>query len=98
MDSSIIIDYEDTLKKADELEELADEIENRVLKNLSDTAGAARGTWTGSTAEKYQSKNKRLMDKLSGHARDLRRTAEGLRKAAKRFKRAEERAKAIFGI
>ena len=96
MDGSIFIDYRDTLRKADELDNLARQIENRVLDYMGRSGSIAQAAWTGTTAEIYKRKNMQIMDKLSGHARELRSTAEGIRKAANYYKWLEEQANAIF--
>ena len=96
MDGSIFIDYRDTLRKADELESLASQIEDRVLDYMSRSGNVAQAAWTGSTAEMYQRKNMQIMDKLSGHAREMRSTADGIRKAANYYKWIEEQANAVF--
>ena len=93
----IDIDYRDTLKKADRLEALAQEIRSVAVRDLPDLQSGVGRNWKGSAAELYRKRNQALARQAEAQARDLQRTARNLRAAAERYRRLEAAANAIFG-
>lgn len=93
----IEIDYRDAMKKADRLDELAQELRNLAAQDLqSIQSGVSRG-WKGSASELYQKRLKSYKQQVEAHAKDCQALAASLRNAAKRYQQLEALANSIFG-
>ena len=88
----IHIDYNDTIKKAKRMEELAGEIDKIADNRVSNIYRAlpASGRWTGSGAVMYQKKTKKYYDNLKRRAKNLRFSAQTLRGIAEKYKFIDE--------
>lgn len=95
--SVIEIDYQDTLKKVEQLEALAGELKKVSSDNLRNLQSGVDQGWKGSSAELYKKRMKALSELIDARAGDLQNTANGLRKAAEHYHRLETIAGTIFG-
>lgn len=93
----IDIDYRDTLKKADRLEALAQEIRTVATRDFPELQSGGSRNWQGSAAELYRKRNQALARQVEAQSKTLQRTARNLRVAAERYHRLELAANAIFG-
>lgn len=96
--SLIDIDYQDTLRKADQLERLAEELRQVSAHDLQDLQSGVGRTWRGSSAELYRKRMQTLQRQVDAQARDLKSTASRLRQAAEHYRRLELMANSIFGL
>lgn len=94
--STIYMNYNDTLSKASELRELAQRLQDTTAKPLEDTADNLGTVWTGDTAELYRRKLQRLSSTFSSRANVLNGFAGGLESSAERLRKVEELAISLF--
>lgn len=93
----IEIDYWDTIKKADQLEELARDLRNIAAGDLSRIQSGVSRNWQGSAAQLYQKRTRTFSSQVEGQARQLQALARELRQAAERYRRLEQLASGLFG-
>lgn len=93
----IDIDYQDTLRKADRLETLANDLRNISTRNLQDLQSGVGRTWRGSAAELYKRRTQTFSRQIESQAKELQSMARSLRASAERYRRLEEMANSIFG-
>lgn len=93
----IDIDYQDTLQKAAQLENLAAELRRVSTRDLLELQSCVGRTWRGSSAELYKKKAKVLSQQVNAQANDLQKLANSLRQAAERYRFLEQMAHNIFG-
>ena len=84
MGQMITIGYRDTLKRAQELEQLATEMERKCAARIGRLRSGMNSSWTGDSAVFYQK------SKARHGAKDLRAAALALRIAAERYRILEE--------
>ena len=90
--SMIDIDYNDVIRKAKRLEELADELESLAASQMQSVVDKVprAGSWTGTAAEMYQRKVRTVKDQIKAHAQSLRGKAKSLRGTAENYQRLEQ--------
>lgn len=93
----IEVDYRDTIKKADRLEELSAQLNKIATEKLADLKSGMGRNWKGSSSELFQKKTKTLIWQLTSQANNLRAAARDIRKAAENYRRLEQSANLIFG-
>lgn len=93
----IEIDYVDTIRKAEELEQLARELKSISANGLEEIKSGIDAGWKGSASVLYKKKINELSHQLASQAEDLLKIAERLGKTAKRYQKLEQMAKNIFG-
>jgi uncharacterized protein YukE len=86
MAQTITMNYRDTLKKAQELEELADEMDRKCAARIDRLRDGMRSNWTGDAAAFYCKKLDQLEGKARNRAREMRAAASALRIAAERYR------------
>lgn len=91
----IDIDYQDTLQKAAQLENLAAELRRVSTHDLAELQSCRN--WRGSAAEVYKKKTKILSQQVNAQANDLQKLASSLRQAAERYRWLEQVSHSIFG-
>lgn len=94
----ITMDYRETMRRAEELEQLARRIKRKANGEYREAQRALAGVWSGEAAEAYLKKTNRIRDKLLRNAEELDRTADVLKRAATRLYRAEMLCTALPGI
>ncbi|MBQ6376550.1 MAG: WXG100 family type VII secretion target [Lachnospiraceae bacterium] len=94
----IYIDYQDTINKARELENLAGKLRLAADQKIGGTQTSLAASWTGDSAEAFRTKLAARQTKIRSRAEDLEKTAKALRRAAENMKRAEDAARAILGF
>ncbi|MBR2100379.1 MAG: hypothetical protein IJ927_03515 [Eubacterium sp.] len=77
----ININYREVIRKAEELESLAAEL-NRTCEGLQNLMSISYSNWTGDTANQYTNKIKGLYVKTKSQANSLSQTAGALRRKA----------------
>ena len=95
-ESYIYMDYRDTLRKAEQLEHLADRLSGIADRSLSEMTLSAVNSWHGESAAAFGKKSEKLQDLTKRHAANLRAAAQGLRRMAMRYQAIEESARSIF--
>lgn len=95
--SVVEIDYRDTLKKADQLEELARELRTIASRDLQDLQSGVSRAWKGSSAERYKKHAQTLSRQVEAQAKNLQNAAKGLRRTAERYRFLESGANRFFG-
>ena len=93
----IDVDYQDTLRKAERLDELATKLDNIVMHDLESVYTGVNNSWHGTAADRYKSKERTYNGQIRARARRLRELARGLRQAAERYHRIEMAAKSLWG-
>lgn len=93
---SIRLHYQDTIRKAERLEELASELLKLAERELADVETETSGLWRGSACDRYHQKHNQMADKAKKHARQLREAARALRDSALRLYKVEMMALSIF--
>lgn len=94
----ITMDYRETIRRAEELEQLARRIKRKANGEYREAQRALSGAWEGEAAEAYLKKTNRIREKLLRNAEELDRTADVLKRTAKRLYRAEMLCAALPGI
>ena len=93
----IEVDYLDALRKADRLDELAQELRSLATQDLQSIQSGVSRSWKGSASELYQKRMRTYRQQVEAHANDCKNLASGLRTAAKRYQQLEMLANGIFG-
>lgn len=94
--ANIIVDFQDTLNKAKEINQLSVEVRNITKNYVHEIGENVPGVWTGDAAKKYQKKINKIDVRIQNRAKALEKNAEGLRSSVNRLKRAEEYAQRLF--
>lgn len=94
--AEIKVDYQDTINRARELENISNNIMNAGSKNLSSINEYCSSVWKGDASDTYRKKMEKIKNKIVKRGTDLKKTAQSLEDTAIRYKRIEESAIAIF--
>ncbi|MDY5179703.1 hypothetical protein [Butyribacter sp.] len=89
------INFEKALKQAEELENIAKEIENVAKVDLEDSFNSISRNWTGENSNNYIKKGVKVKEDIKKTAKNLKETAEAIREIVRRDKEAEEAAERI---
>lgn len=89
------INFEKALKQAEELENIAKEIENVAKVDLEDSFNSISRNWTGENSNNYIKKGAKVKEDIKKTAKNLNETAEAIREIVRRDKEAEEAAERI---
>lgn len=89
------INFEKALKQAEELENIAKEIENVAKVDLEDSFNSISRNWTGENSNNYIKKGAKVKEDIKKTAKNLKETAEAIREIVRRDKEAEEAAERI---
>lgn len=76
--------YAQALKRADELEEVAQRIRNNIRSELSNSAYSIKYFWKGNASDKYMLKLSKAIEELETTASNYERVAATVRETAKR--------------
>ena len=87
--TQIRFDFQNAKNQANKLDELADNLEQQVVRKMSDTAQQLRAAWSGQSASRYLAKQAELQQEVVETVRALREIAEEIRRIAKRVYDAE---------
>ena len=85
----INIDYNDTINKANQLEELADRMIRLCNNDLQSALKATNANWNGETSKMYIKRLTSLHDKSMSQARSLKNVAASMRRRAKTYQNIE---------
>ncbi len=86
----IVINFQDTMNKANQLEALARDIHHLCENDLTDINGYCAHVWKGDASEVYRKKMNQISGKLKKRANDLEAVAESIGQSVKRLKAADE--------
>lgn len=95
--AAIKFDYNQTMNQAKALEELANDMQNKCVKKMTEITGNIEAAWTGNAAKTYLKYIRGVQEDLGKKAKYLRDTAEFLRNAAKKMQAADAAAKQAAG-
>lgn len=87
---AIEFDFQQALKRAEELEEIAADMKRLADGDLEETLQSLSLSWKGEAASTYLAKGSRLQEKILKSSNDLKNTALTIRNVAKRTYRAEK--------
>ena len=87
--TQIRFDFQNAKNQANKLDELADNLEQQVVRKMSDTAQQLSAAWSGESANRYLVKQAELQQEVAETVRALREIAEEIRRIAKRVYDAE---------
>lgn len=87
--ATISMDYNKSVKKAEELESLAERLENIAGSKLSEALQELSGEWKGQSADTFIRKGESLSDQIRQSAKQLYKTAEIVRTIASNTRNAE---------
>lgn len=85
----IQMDYNNAIRQADSLNEIAKELDNTADRDFQDCISEISRSWTGENSEAYQRKCGQLQEKIGKSADQLRKTAETIKKIAQNTYNAE---------
>ena len=94
----IKVDFEKAFQQANELDEIAANLDNLQKTDLADCMAEVSRNWTGDHADNYIKKGAKTRNDINETARDLKNVANAIREMAKRYKKAEEDAEKIANI
>ena len=95
--AQIELDYYDTIRKADRLEELSRKLRAIAERSVYSGLSAIDSTWSGTAADLYKKKTRIYAEQLLSQAKELEQLAKGIRSSAERLKRVDETFSTIFG-
>lgn len=90
--TQIRFDFQNAKQQADQLDELASNLEQQVLRQMFDANQQLRIAWTGESANRFVIKQNELQEKIRSTIRALREIADEIRRIAKRVYDAEMQA------
>lgn len=90
--TSIRMDFDRAIRKAQSLEELAQQLESLAEDNMEATFQNVGRAWNGEASRDYLGKGRELKRKIKSSAAQLKRIAEALRTAARVTYNAERHA------
>lgn len=90
---NIRFEYQRAMRAAQQLEEIAGNLEKSAKSRLNTTIDNIHSSWEGENANSFQNKGRQLSEKLEKSIKDLRQTAETIRTIAQNMRNTEERAK-----
>lgn len=90
--TQIRFDFQNAKQQANRLDELANSLEQQVIRPMSDTSQQLRTAWTGESANRFVAKQGELQEKIRSTSRTLRDIADEIRRIAKRVYDAEMQA------
>lgn len=93
----IEVDYQNMLEKADQLENLAKDLQKISNQDLQKVQSGVNQCWHGSAAELYKKKLGIYSQQVASHALAFLVLARALRGAAKKYQDLEHIANSIFG-
>lgn len=96
--ASIQIDFRKTIQKAEELDQLARQLENLAKGNFEGILQDIGRTWTGEASIQYRNKGRILEESMKEKAEQLRSIADSMRTVARETYNAEKRAIQIAGM
>lgn len=88
-ESEIRLNYEESLRKAREMEDIASELRQNANGELDQALAQLSQGWKGEGADAYMQKGAALREKILESAKDLEHTAEAVKTMAKRLYDAE---------
>lgn len=94
-EASIRFNYNKAIQQAKRLEELANQLNNLAKDNVASTLSDLSRNWNGDSASQFLSKGHKAQNDIVKTAKQLSETAAAIRRAAKRMRDAEERARQI---
>ena len=92
----IYIDYNDTLRRADSINELAQKIRTVSSADLDEIGCGINAFWKGDAAEMYKKKIFEMSERLEKYSDNLTKASDGIKNAALRLRQMEESAIALF--
>lgn len=92
----IELNYQDTINKSEQLIELTSDIKSICRNDIEAIKNTCNSVWKGDAGVEYQKKLSQIQSKIEKRSRSIESTADSLGKTARRLKRAEEAANAIF--
>ena len=92
----IEINYQDTINKAEQLEDLAFDIKHICQSDIAGITDSCNAVWKGDASSDFQKKLGKLQSQIEKRSKNLESTAGALGKSARRLKQAEEYAKLLF--
>lgn len=94
----IKVDFEKVFQQANELDEIAANLDNLQKSDLADCMSETSRNWSGEHADNYMKKGVKVRSDISETAKKLKNTANMIREMAKKHKKAEEEAEKIANI
>lgn len=94
-EASIRFNYNKALQQAKRLEELSNQLKNLANNNVNSTLSDISTNWKGDSANLFLQKGHKAKDDILKTSKQLADTAVAIRRAAKRMRDAEERARQI---
>lgn len=92
LEAQIDINFNNTISKAGELEDIAEELKRLAEKDFDSVLQTLSGNWTGENASAYISKGLKLEEELKDSSSEIAHIAGALRSSAKRIHDAEMKA------
>ena len=90
--TQIRFDFQNAKQQANRLDELASDLEQQVIRKMSDTSQQLHTAWTGDSANRFVAKQGELQEKIRSTSRSLRELANEIRSIAKQVYDAEMQA------
>lgn len=90
--SEIMFNYNQAIRQAARLDEIAGKLEQIAAGKLENSLGALKNAWRCENASQFYGKMGQVQSDISGDAKAVRKVAENIRETAERIKEAELRA------
>lgn len=92
----IEINFVEAIKKADEIEEIADRLENVVSRSVQNSMEELSHGWKGENASLFFKRQNPLPSEIQATIRDIRRISQRIRRIAQLFHDVEMKAVNLF--
>lgn len=92
---SIEVNFQAAMASADELDGIANDLENALRNGYAESMAQLSRNWTGANAEFYQTKSGKLTEEIQDSASRIRTAAREVRRTARLIHQAELAALAI---
>ncbi|MBQ8982069.1 MAG: WXG100 family type VII secretion target [Lachnospiraceae bacterium] len=86
---SIQMNYSNAIKRAEQLENIAKELDTMAKNKLDSTLQSISASWKSESANRYLKKGHTLEDRITQTAKELRNTAKTIRNTATRIRNAD---------
>lgn len=93
---SIRIDFSQTIRSAEELMQVADDLERDAVRRFEQVLSTSRSAWSGDDYNAYRDKLTRELNQTRKHVKNIRSYASSVKRSAESLKRLEEKIVSLF--
>ena len=97
MGLNININFSQTINSANELLEVANELERNAVNRFEQALSASQGVWSGDDYDAFREKMSRELTQTRKHVQNIRSYANKVKSGAERLQRLEASLSSLFG-